>query len=142
VPRRFRHLPELIALDDLWLLVAYSVYFSTYMALGYEWTLWHFVIPSFLCRLLTFAFNLGFHPPENMANTFTLGQHAPQASAMVCKAIDQWFSLTGLEHVSGEWAHRDHHSFPSKAQRPGIDFGFNLMIRPLTALGVFTLTSR
>jgi hypothetical protein len=53
-----------------------------------------------------------------------------------CKAVDQ---LHPLSELVGESFHMDHHEYPRKAMRPGLDLPGRLILAPLFRLGLIWL---
>ena len=82
---------------------------------------------AYLCartgNLITLLFNVEYHPAHNPGKA-------------QCKAVD---NARFLSELVGESYHDDHHDYPRKAHRPGLDVPYWLMIKPLAALGLIWL---
>ena len=107
--------PELEHVDRWWVL-APLVYVAAFAAAGVHaaYPLWVLL----LCRLITLLFNVEYHPPS---------------AAAPCKATD---AVRLLSELVGESHHADHHLFPRRARRPGLDLAYHAFVRPLAALRV------
>ena len=111
--------PEMLVLDWLWMFPMMLTHLAIYKALGPQWMICLATMPMLISNLVTLLFNVEFHP-----------QHKTDD---VCKALD---NPRFLSELVGESYHEDHHSFPTKAHRPGLDLPFWLFIRPLAATGL------
>lgn len=81
------------------------------------------MLSSVLCQLLTLYFNVIFHDDD------------AAASVDACKAADR--PLDVLSNIFGEAFHKDHHVYPAKCKRPGLDVPYWTCIKPLKCIGVF-----
>lgn len=113
-------LPELLMLEWLWLVPPVFLNIMLYNSLGAVWMACMYTAPMLLCNLITLLFNVEYHP-----------MHRPTEEN--CKAAD---NARFLSELVGESYHSDHHVFPRKAHRPGLDLPFWLIIRPLEATGL------
>jgi stearoyl-CoA desaturase (delta-9 desaturase) len=117
VPQHFMY-PELIVINNFAfvpnLVVAALVQHIAGTARMFYW----FVLPSFAACLLTLSFNLTNHPQSPLGKT-----------NVHCLAIN---GLNG--ELVGEGHHENHHKFPKRAHRPGIDLPYWFFLLPLEKL--------
>ena len=92
---------------------------SVHHSVGYTSMLWSVLIPMLLCRLITYLFNLEFHPVN--------------ADAKHCKSIDD---TRILAKIVGESCHDDHHKNPRRCRRPDWDLAHCATISWMQPLGL------
>jgi len=88
-------------------------------SVGYTSMLWSVLMPMLLCRLITYLFNLEFHPAN--------------AEAKHCKSIDD---ASILAKIVCESCHDDHHKNPRRCRRPDWDFAHCATISWIKPLGL------
>ena len=116
--------PELALVDRLFFLPTYLMHAFLLFGVGVplHTVVYRYTVPSCLCSIATLWFNCKFHPPsKEMEN--------------ICNSIDLLYDPLAALH--GEAYHKDHHSHPRRAKRPGPDLGYFLAILPLQILGIF-----
>ena len=115
--------PELALVDQLFFLPSWLMHAYLLFGVGVplHTVVYRYTVPSALCSIATLWFNCKFHPPtKEMEN--------------ICNSIDLLYDPLAALH--GEAYHKDHHSHPRRAKRPGPDLGYFLAILPLQTLGI------
>ena len=97
--------------------------YAVHACFGYAAMVCFVAMPMLGCRLTTLIFNVHFHPLD---------------TSNACKAIDQ---LLLLSEAVGESHHHDHHRFPQKALRPGLDLPWRIWLAPAEKLGLIWATN-
>jgi len=115
--------PELRVLDQCWMVPPLLLNAVICWAWGSHAMMCLMTLPMLLSALITLLFNVEYHPAHNPGKA-------------QCKAVD---NARFLSELVGESYHDDHHDFPQKAQRPGLDLPYWLVINPLAALGLIWL---
>ena len=110
--------PELVLLDNMWIVVPTLLTVLSYYALGFHDTVAFVTTPMFLSRMITLLFNCEYHPPP---------------TPKTCKSID---NPRILAELVGESHHDDHHTHPRRLRRPGLDLPYWIMIVPLLKSGL------
>jgi len=108
--------PELMTVERLWFLPPAALVGGLHMGLGVHPT--YPLFAMLLCRLITLMFNCEYHPPSQEGK---------------CKSVNV---VRFLSEIVGESHHDDHHVFPNRAKRPGIDLAFHMFISPLILTGL------
>lgn len=109
---------------------------------GKEWALFLCWVPACFGALATTHFNVDYHPV----------QKKQKGQAVDCVSVNkergdkgigplrlEWLAQRApwmFEPLVGEAFHHDHHNFPRRAQRPGIDLPYTMILRPLEQLGI------
>lgn len=109
---------------------------------GKEWALFLCWVPGCFGALATTHFNVTYHPIQKKV------ENVPFDCVAVNKAGGdsgigpfrlEWLAKHAhwlFEPLVGEAFHEDHHEFPRRAQRPGIDVPYLFVLRPLERLGI------
>jgi len=116
--------PELIFLNNCFGLITWSWLYLLYSCLGFHSAL-IYLNSACMSTLFTLYFNVAFHPAEN---------EKFDPNNKTCTAADIVHDVLALMH--GEAYHDDHHKFPQKANRPGWDWPYFYVIRPLELAGI------
>jgi len=111
--------------------------------------LWLSFVSGFLSQNLALWFNVLNHPPkspEEVTETEAVGGKVPSACCAkdephrlypnVYFAFFNMFVFIGT--LNGETNHGHHHNHSQLAQRPGVDYAYQLAIRPMAALGLIS----
>lgn len=112
--------PELMFVDRFFFVVPLLVNLGLLKAVGPMWTVCTYTFPMMLCAIITLLFNVEYHPKQKPGDT-------------PCKAVD---NQRFLSELVGESYHDDHHIYPGKAHRPGMDLPYWFIIKPAESLGL------
>lgn len=111
--------PEVRLVQNTHVLFPTLLCLLVHRSVGYAGMLWSVLVPMLLCRLITYLFNLEFHP----VNTNT----------KQCKSIDD---ARVLAKIVGESCHDDHHKNPRRCRRPDWDLAYCATIGWMQPLGL------
>jgi stearoyl-CoA desaturase (Delta-9 desaturase) len=133
--------PELLFLNLFFAFPNALLTLSLVPLIGKEWALFLCWVPGCLGCIATLHFNVEYHPAP--AKPAKLGE---------CLSIDKkdgddgvgplrltWLKKNArflFEPLLGETYHDDHHDFPRRAHRPGLDAPYYLIIRQLAYVGI------
>jgi len=87
---------------------------------GYPAMVFGILQPMHICRVITFLFNVEFHPAD-----------APHGKACKGSDISRWLAL-----IVGESMHGDHHTHPRRSRRMDLDLSWWLTIAWMQPLGL------
>jgi len=115
--------PELAFIDKFFFVPTWSMHALLYFGFGIplHTIVFRYTMPSALCAIATLWFNCKFHPPTELTKN-------------ICNSIDLLHDPLAAMH--GEAYHKDHHSHPRRAKRPGPDLGWYLFIKPALMTGI------
>jgi len=112
--------PELMVVDKYSYFVPLLANLGLLRLVGPMWTVCLYTFPMMLCALITLLFNVEYHPAQKPGDT-------------PCKSVD---NKRFLSELVGESYHDDHHVYPGKAHRPGLDLPYWLILKPAESLGL------
>lgn len=159
IPPRFRNCPELWWLDRACLAPPILAFLAAWHMFGYQSAVLCLVAPMINARLMTLLFNIYFHPCGRVLRALMrpfgskkqqIKDHSDHTQAAAappraltgtqCRAVDDtrsMYKVPGmLASLVGEAHHMDHHKYPNKMRRPGLDFPYHISIRWWLALGL------
>jgi len=111
--------PEIRMLARLHMLPPLTTCFLVSMYFFNSTVLFALLLPMVACKIITFLFNVEYHPINTQSNT--------------CKAVD---NNRFLAQLVGESKYKDHHSHPGRARQPDWDLPYLLVLRPLERVGI------
>jgi stearoyl-CoA desaturase (Delta-9 desaturase) len=134
--------PEMLLINLLFVAPNAIITLALVPIVGKEWALFLCWVPACFGALATTHFNVEYHPDQKLET----GQDAK------CISINKQSGDKGIGPIRLEWLakiapfmfeplvgeafHEDHHEFPRRAQRPGIDVPYLFVLRPLERLGI------
>jgi stearoyl-CoA desaturase (Delta-9 desaturase) len=133
--------PEMLFINLIFVFPNAIVTWSLVPFVGKEWALFLCWVPACFGALATTHFNVDYHPVQSK-----------RTGPIVCTTVNKERGDKGIgplrldwlakyapfmfEPLVGEAFHEDHHDFPRRAQRPGIDVPYLFVLRPLERLGI------
>ncbi|GMI39676.1 hypothetical protein TeGR_g6778 [Tetraparma gracilis] len=121
--------PELRVLEECWAVPPILLNAALWRACGPHAMICLLTLPMFVSIVVTLLINVEFHPAHETLFVAVL-------STEDCKAVDLLHPITELV---GESFHMDHHEYPRKAMKPGLDLPGRLILAPLFWLGLIWL---
>lgn len=112
--------PELVLVNNFCLVPGVLLNLALLYLAGPMWMVCLYTFPMMLCAVITLLFNVEYHPAHKPGDT-------------PCKSVD---NARFFSELVGESYHDDHHSYPGKAHRPGLDLPYWLVLKPAEALGL------
>ena len=109
-------LPELFFINYFHFIPKMSLVYILWKYINYSWCFYLYILPSTICALGVLQFNIGFHPSikKNVILLIKKKNHIL------------------LVYLAGETYHNDHHKFPNKYHRLGLDLPYYFFIYPQT----------
>lgn len=142
VPKRLLT-PELLFINLLFIFPNLIVTLALVPLVGKEWALFLCWLPGLFGALATTHFNVEYHPPiveeRNPGNTICVSINKASGDKGIGPLRLEWlaeYCPWMFEPLVGEAFHDDHHDYPRRAQRPGYDMPYTLILKPLEKLGV------
>ena len=133
--------PEMLLINMFFLLPNMIVTAALSTVVGKEWALFLSWVPGLFGALATLHFNVDYHPdqkvPSDAAKCVSVNRESGDKGIGPVRL--EWLAehLPFLfEPLVGEAFHEDHHEFPRRAHRPGIDVPYLFILRPLEKLGI------
>lgn len=124
--KRFSKFPELFIINELWFVPPSVVVLVAHRWWGLHYTVAFVTHPMFMAWIVSSWFNIEYHPANASA----------EPDDQACLAVDR---VRLLSEFVGESYHQDHHDYPQKALRPGLDLPGRLIIQPLLRAGLIWL---
>mmetsp|Transcript_21544 Transcript_21544/g.41887 ORF Transcript_21544/g.41887 Transcript_21544/m.41887 type:complete len:296 (-) Transcript_21544:167-1054(-) len=98
---------------------------------GYEAMVWMCLAPMVSCRLITYLFNVEFHPDQQIAGSHDA--NPTTTGKFKCKSADKDRLLA---QIVGESLHTDHHNHPKRSKRLDMDMPYWLTLSWMRRVGL------
>lgn len=134
--------PEILIINLFFILPNILLTLSLVPIVGKEWALFLCYVPACIGTMASTRFNVEYHPaPAKSIKVMgvCLSVNKEQGDKGIGPLRLDWLAKRApflFEPLVGEAYHEDHHDFPRRAQRPGIDVPYLLILRPLEQLGI------
>jgi stearoyl-CoA desaturase (Delta-9 desaturase) len=133
--------PEVLLVNLLFIVPNTVLTLSLVPLVGKEWALFLCWVPACLGCLASTRFNVEYHPapekPPKLGECLSVNKETGDKGIGPLRL--EWLAVNApfmFEPLVGEAYHEDHHEFPRRAQRPGLDAPYFFILRPLEALGI------
>eukprot|EP00977_Amphora_coffeiformis_P030174 scaffold45178_cov237-Amphora_coffeaeformis.AAC.2 len=132
--------PELLVMNILFFFPNLCVTWGLSRCIGNEWALFLCWVPGLFGALATTHFNVEYHPPiDNRKPGQCVGVNRASGDKGIGPIRLEWLACYCpwmFQPLVGEAFHHDHHNYPRRANRPGYDMPYFLVLQPLEKLGV------
>jgi stearoyl-CoA desaturase (Delta-9 desaturase) len=133
--------PEVLIVNLLFVVPNFLLTWSLIPLVGKEWALFLCYVPACVGCLASLRFNVEYHPapkkPAKLGECLSINKESGDKGIGPLRL--DWLAKNApflFEPLVGEAYHDDHHDFPRRAQRPGLDVPYFFVLRPLSKLGV------
>lgn len=133
--------PEILLVNLFFIVPNILLTLSLVPLVGKEWALFLCYVPACMGCLASTRFNVEYHPapekPTKAGKCLSVDKETGDKGIGPLRL--EWLAKNApfmFEPLVGEAFHDDHHDFPRRAQRPGIDAPYYLILRPLAYLGI------
>jgi len=124
-----RHLtPEMLLLEKLHPVPVIAALLAVNHYYDYPTMVWMCLAPMVACRLITYYFNVEFHPDQCIKGT----TH-DKNTKIKCKSVDKDRLLA---QIVGESLHTDHHNHPKRSKRLDMDMPYWLTLSWMRRVGL------
>jgi stearoyl-CoA desaturase (Delta-9 desaturase) len=133
--------PEMLFINLIFFVPNVIVTWSLVPLVGKEWALFLCWVPACFGSLATTHANVIYHPVQSKGNgpieCITVNKERGHKGIGPLSLV--WLAKKApflFEPLVGEAYHEDHHDFPRRAHRPGIDVPYLFVLHPLAQLGI------